>query len=113
MHWPFFSRHIPFLSVLTLKGARAYYLHSVLHDWTNEICESILGQVKATMRPGYDRLLINENVIPSWGADWQVTGLDMVMMTVFASRERTEEQWIVKIWSRGEGSESLIECELA
>ncbi|KAI3539769.1 O-methyltransferase [Colletotrichum filicis] len=69
---------------------------------------------------GQTRLLINENVIPSKGADWQVTALDMVMMTVFASRERTEEEWyqllegaaglrIVKIWSRGEGSESLIE----
>ncbi|KAK1464069.1 O-methyltransferase [Colletotrichum melonis] len=107
-----------------VKGARAYYLHSVLHDWTDEVCESILARVKAAMRAGYSRLLINENVIPSKGADWQVTALDMVVMTVFASRERTEEEWyqllegaaglsIVKIWSRGEGSESLIECELA
>lgn len=107
-----------------VKGARAYYLHSVLHDWTDEVCESILARVKAAMRAGYSRLLINENVIPSKHADWQVTALDMVMMTVFASRERTEEEWyqllegaaglrIVKIWSRGEGSESLIECELA
>ncbi|EXF83960.1 major facilitator superfamily transporter [Colletotrichum fioriniae PJ7] len=106
-----------------IKGARAYYMHSVLHDWTDDVCESILSRVTAAMKPGYSKLLINENVIPSIGADWQATALDMMMMTLFSSRERTEEQWrkllepaglrIIKIWSAGEGVESLIECELA
>ncbi|KAF4773873.1 O-methyltransferase [Colletotrichum scovillei] len=106
-----------------IKGARAYYMHSVLHDWTDDVCGSILSRVTEAMTPGYSKLLINENVIPSIGADWQATALDMMMMTLFSSRERTEEQWrkllepaglkIVKIWSAGEGVESLIECELA
>ncbi|WYZ42097.1 hypothetical protein EsH8_V_000992 [Colletotrichum jinshuiense] len=106
-----------------VKGARAYYMRSVLHDWTDEVCSNILARVTAAMKPGYSKLLLNENVIPPTGADWQTTALDMVMMTIFASRERTEEQWrnllepaglrIFKIWSRGEGVESLIECELA
>ncbi|KAL0764402.1 hypothetical protein CaCOL14_013037 [Colletotrichum acutatum] len=106
-----------------VKGARAYYMHSVLHDWTDDVCGSILSRVTEAMKPGYSKLLINENVIPSIGADWQATALDMMMMTLFSSRERTEEQWrkllepaglkIVKIWSAGEGVESLIECELA
>lgn len=106
-----------------IKGARAYYMHSVLHDWTDDVCGSILSRVTAAMKPDYSKLLINENVIPSIGADWQATALDMMMMTLFSSRERTEEQWrklleptglrIIKIWSAGEGVESLIECELA
>ncbi|TDZ16398.1 O-methyltransferase mpaG [Colletotrichum orbiculare MAFF 240422] len=106
-----------------ITGARAYYMHSVLHDWTDEVGRSILARVTAAMRPGYSKLLINENVLPPTDANWQTTALDMMMLTLFASRERTEAQWrqllepaglkIVNIWSNGEGVESLIECELA
>ncbi|KAJ0352381.1 hypothetical protein COL154_006593 [Colletotrichum chrysophilum] len=105
-----------------VRGARAYYLHSVLHDWGEDVCKEILNRVTAAMKPGYSKLLINEHVIPPTGANWQETAVDMVMMTMFSSRERTEGQWrsllepaglrIVKIWSKGEGVESLIECDL-
>ncbi|OIW22623.1 S-adenosyl-L-methionine-dependent methyltransferase [Coniochaeta ligniaria NRRL 30616] len=106
-----------------VKHARAYYMHSVLHDWPDEVCTSILAQVTAAMKPEYSKLLINENVIPPTQANWQTTGLDMMMLSLFASKERTEVDWrrllegaglkIVKIWGHGEGVESLIECELA
>ncbi|KAL2174027.1 S-adenosyl-L-methionine-dependent methyltransferase [Thermothelomyces heterothallicus CBS 202.75] len=108
-----------------IVGARAYYMHSVLHDWPDEVCTSILNRVAAAMRPGYSRLLINENVIPGTNADWQATALDLMVMALLSSRERTEEDWrrllegaglkIVKIWStdKQNGVESLIECELA
>ncbi|KAK2008967.1 O-methyltransferase [Colletotrichum eremochloae] len=106
-----------------VKGARAYYLHSVLHDWTDEVCRSILSHITAAMKPGYSKLLVNENVLPPTGANWQATALDIMMMTLNSSRERTEGQWrnllesaglnIVKIWTKGDGVESLIECELA
>ncbi|TDZ36724.1 O-methyltransferase mpaG [Colletotrichum spinosum] len=106
-----------------ITGARAYYMHSVLHDWTDEVGRSILARVTAAMKPGYSKLLINENVLPPTDANWQTTALDMMMLTLFASRERTEAQWrqllepaglkIVNIWSNGEGVEILIECELA
>ena len=52
-------------------GARAYYMHSVLHDWPDEVAATILGRVKDAMRPGYSRLLINENVIPPEHAQWE------------------------------------------
>jgi hypothetical protein len=106
-------------------GARAYYLHSILHDWPDEVCASILERVAAAMRPGYSRLLINENVIPGTGADWQATALDLMVLSLLSSRERTEADWrrllkgaglrVVKIWSteKQNGVESLIECELA
>ncbi|KAL2200102.1 S-adenosyl-L-methionine-dependent methyltransferase [Corynascus similis CBS 632.67] len=108
-----------------IVGARAYYMHSVLHDWPDEVCASILARVAAAMRPGYSRLLINENVIPGTGADWQATALDLMVMCLLSARERTESDWrrllegaglkIVKIWStdKQNGVESLIECELA
>lgn len=106
-----------------VKGARAYFMHSVLHDWQDEECESILARATAAMKPGYSKLLINENVIPAKNADWQATSVDLVMMSLYSSKERTEADWrrlldkaslkIVQIWSKGEGVESLIECELA
>ncbi|KAF5681383.1 O-methyltransferase B [Fusarium denticulatum] len=72
-----------------IKGARAYYMHSVLHDWSDETCLKILSQVKAAMKPGYSKLLINENVIPNTGSQWEATALDIMMLTLLASRERT------------------------
>lgn len=108
---------------LTSLGARAYYMHSVLHDWADADCRRILSNLAQAMKPGYSKILINENVIPSTNAYWETTSLDIIMMADFASQERTEKQWreltasvglkIVKIWTRRRGVESLIECELA
>lgn len=104
-------------------GARAYHLHSVLHDWPDETCQSILTNLAKAMTPGYSKILIFENVIPDTDADWQTTSLDLIMMSIFASQERTERQWrklvesaglkVVNIYTAGKGVESLIECELA
>lgn len=112
-----------FLTEQPAKGARAYYMHSVLHDWPDDVCNTILTKLKEAMKPGYSKILINENVIPRTNAYWETTALDMVMLAYFSSKERTEEDWnklisdaglkITKIWSGGKGVESLIEVELA
>ncbi|KAI9163892.1 O-methyltransferase mpaG [Paramyrothecium foliicola] len=87
-----------------IKGARAYYMHSVLHDWPDKVCDGILTRVKEAMRPGYSKLLINENVIPTTGA-W--------MGVVVARHDHKGPGLkIVKIWGAGRGVESLIEVEL-
>jgi hypothetical protein len=75
------------------------------------------------MKPGYSKLLINENVIPNTGAQWEATALDIMMLTLLPSRERTLDNWesllgraglrISHIWTVANGVESLIECELA
>ncbi|KAJ5954142.1 hypothetical protein N7501_008421 [Penicillium viridicatum] len=105
-----------------VKGARAYYIHSTLHNWSDDVCEIVLTRVKEAMKPGYSRLLLNENVMPNIGAHWETTGLDMMMLTLFSAEERTSAAWyglieraglkIVKIWDGGKGVESVIECEL-
>ncbi|KAJ5196687.1 hypothetical protein N7449_007166 [Penicillium cf. viridicatum] len=104
-----------------IKGARVYFLHSILHDWNDETCQKILSQLVAAMTPGYSKLLINENVIPNTGAHWQATSLDLIMMVDLAAKERTEQQWhqviepvglkITKIWTPLDSAESLIECD--
>ncbi|KAL4920630.1 S-adenosyl-L-methionine-dependent methyltransferase [Aspergillus aurantiobrunneus] len=111
-----------FFTEQPVKGARAYYMHSVLHDWPDDLCRKILANLVAAMKPGYSKLLVNENVIPDTGAYWETTSLDVIMMQI-GSAERTERQWrallestglrIVSIWTAQRGVESLIECELA
>lgn len=103
-------------------GARAYYLHSVLHDWSNEKCAEILARLKPAMTKGYSKLLITEHVIPDHGANWISTTLDMIMMCCFAGGERTVGEWeklladagfkIMSINGCEPGTESLIEAEL-
>jgi hypothetical protein len=111
-----------YTNVISALGARAYYMHSVLHDWPDELCRKILANIVAAMRPGHSKVLVNENVIPDTGAYWETTSLDLIMMEI-GSGERTERQWhallesaglkIIKIWTAQRGVESLIECELA
>ncbi|KAF9873097.1 sterigmatocystin 8-o-methyltransferase [Colletotrichum karsti] len=108
-----------FFNEQPIKGARAYYMHSVLHDWPDAKCEEILARTTAAMRPGYSKLLVNENCIPDTGADWQNTGQDIMMLTLVSSKERTRAEWkvllersglrIVQIFDVGNGVESLIE----
>lgn len=97
-------------------------MRSILHDWPDNICREILLNLVPAMKKGYSKILINENVIPPKGAHWMSTGLDIIMMCFYSSRERTEKEWrdlvtsvglkVVKIWNYDEGHPSLIEVEL-
>lgn len=102
------------------RGARVYFLRLILHDWTDEKSAAILSHIRDAMVPGHSRLLINETVMKDTGAPWQQTSLDWQMMSVVASRERTETQWrellkasgleIRGIWRKD--TESVIEAVL-
>ncbi|KAI2604697.1 putative O-methyltransferase [Hypoxylon sp. NC1633] len=101
-----------FFTPQPVKDARAYYLHSVLHDWSDDDCIKILEQ-----------LLINEIVVPDRNPTWPVTSMDQLMLALGAMRERTQSDWenivkragfkIVQVYNYEMGSESLIEAELA
>ncbi|MCJ1391327.1 hypothetical protein MMC18_004190 [Xylographa bjoerkii] len=111
-----------FFTTQPVQGARAYYLHSVLHDWDDASSRRILTHLANAMERGYSTLLINELVVPDKGAAWSVTSMDWLMLALGAVRERTESDWrqllesvglkIVKIWMWEQGTESLIEAEL-
>ena len=105
------------------EGARAYFMHRVLHDWPDDKCRDILAKTKVAMTKGYSKLLLNEMVVPDTGAPGNSTGIDLLMMSLFSARERTEQGWrtlldgaglrIVKIWHVQAEAESLIEAEIA
>ncbi|KAI1099214.1 putative O-methyltransferase [Jackrogersella minutella] len=112
-----------FFTPQPIKDARAYYLHSVLHDWGDDDCVRILEQLKPAMKSGYSRLLINEIIVPDRNATWPVTSMDQLVFVLGAMGERTEAHWqtllkqagfkVTKIYSYEMGSESLIEAELS
>ncbi|KAJ5180401.1 S-adenosyl-L-methionine-dependent methyltransferase [Penicillium capsulatum] len=113
-----------FLTPQPVKGARAYYLHQIMHDYPDERCVEIVEQIKSAMTPGYSRLLINEHIIPPTKASWEATYLDLYMMVMLSARERTQDDWrrlledrcglkILGFYDPGHGVEGIIECELS
>ncbi|KAI1330330.1 putative O-methyltransferase [Xylariaceae sp. FL0255] len=111
-----------FFTPQPVKAARAYYLHSVLHDWGDDDCIKILENLKPALKKGYSKILINEIVVPNQDATWPVTSMDQLVFVLGALQERSEAQWkslleraglrVTKIYSYEMGSESLIEAEL-
>ena len=82
----------------------------------------ILRNLKPAMKPGHSRLLINEIIIPQKDAQTYQTSLDLMMMSLFSSRERSEDDWteflksagfrVVKFWHSWAAFEGVIEAEL-
>lgn len=109
-----------FFQPQSIKGARAYYMRYILHDWPDEECRTILRHLRDAMEPGYSKILIHECVVADRNASWQHTALDIYMMALFATQERTEREWrellgsvgltVTGIWNKGTGNLSLIEA---
>ena len=109
--------------MLTFPGARAYFLHHVLHDWADSYCLDILKHIRSAMRPGYSKLLIHELILPDTGASVYQTIFDMTMMTFNSGMERSRTQWrrllgkagfeIVKFWVQNEDADGIVEAVIA
>ncbi|GKZ37597.1 hypothetical protein AbraIFM66950_009214 [Aspergillus brasiliensis] len=105
-----------------VKGAKAYYMRTVLHDWPDKQALQALGHVHDAMAAD-SVLLINENVLPEMNAPGFSASMDIIMMELYGSLERTEKQWlellekaqfrVVKVWRsgfQGTGSNALFEA---
>ncbi|KAL4978280.1 S-adenosyl-L-methionine-dependent methyltransferase [Aspergillus desertorum] len=120
---PFTAAAHDFFRPQPVVGARAYSLHSILHDWSDEDGVKILQNLVPALKKGYSRVLLNEIVVSEEKPTLAATNMDMMMLAHFAVRERTEKEWadilahaglrIVRIWNYPGVAESLIEAELA
>ncbi|KAL9561359.1 hypothetical protein ACKAV7_014714 [Fusarium commune] len=109
-----------FFTEQPVKAARAYFLHHILHDWSDKHCLRILGQLHAAMQPGYSKLLIHDLILPDTGASAYQCIYDMTMMTFNSSLERSRSQWvellseagfdIVKFWVDDEDADGIVEA---
>ncbi|KAJ5161069.1 hydroxyindole O-methyltransferase [Penicillium capsulatum] len=112
-----------FFTPQPVKEARAYSLHSILHDWGDDDGVKILQNLVPALKKGYSRVLLNEIVVSEEKPTLAATSMDMMMLAHFAVRERTEAEWkdilqqaglkIVNIHTYPGVAESLIEAELA
>lgn len=111
-----------FFTPQPVRGAKAYYLKVVLHDWPDAQCSEILTQLRSAMTTGYSRILLDEIIVPDEKAPWVVTSLDLLMMEVHSAQERREKQWralvdgveglrIKKIWPLEMSLKKIIEIE--
>ncbi|RYP37879.1 hypothetical protein DL767_002751 [Monosporascus sp. MG133] len=76
----------------SVKGARAYYLRNVLHDWPDAEVVKILSSIKTGMTEE-SVILIDEAVLSERGAPWRAVQQDMEMLACFSAMERTEGEW--------------------
>ena len=103
-------------------GARAYYMHGVLHDWSDEPARKILEMQRDAMTPGYSTLLIHDHIAPEALAHPHTTAYDLTMMGMVAGGERKESDWhkllasagykVRKIWTSPLAIQGVIEAEL-
>ncbi|KAL4738838.1 S-adenosyl-L-methionine-dependent methyltransferase [Aspergillus similis] len=110
-----------FFTPQPVKGARAYYLHGVIHDWADPPARTILGHLRDAMTLGYSKLLVHDHVLPDRDPHPQATAYDLTMMVKVSALERTEQMWVellgsvgfrvVKIWSSPLATQSMIEAE--
>lgn len=64
----------------------------VLHDWDDESCVTILRNCRRAMVPG-GRILVIDAVVPPGNEPHQAKAVDMMLMTAFPGRERTEAEF--------------------
>lgn len=112
-----------FLTPQPVRGARAYFMHNILHDWEDNKASQILRHIADAMEPGYSKLLIHESIMNSIKPLARVTTSDITMMACLGAKERTENEWrqliqsvglnVLKIWGPFESMEGIIETELA
>ncbi|KAL4761102.1 S-adenosyl-L-methionine-dependent methyltransferase [Aspergillus foveolatus] len=90
-----------FFTAQPVKGAKTYYLHWVLHDWSDSQARQILSNIAAAMEPGYSVLILNETIIPDEGCDFLAAGISVMVMLQVGAAERTERQWMELLASVG------------
>jgi len=75
------------------RGADAYLLSRVLHDWDDERAVRILSTCRAAM-PADGRLLLVEAISPERAVDCpEAVRMDLHMLILFGTRERSEAEY--------------------
>ncbi|KAI9652252.1 MAG: hypothetical protein M1831_007100 [Alyxoria varia] len=105
-----------------VKGARAYFMHAIIHDWSDEQAREILQGTARAMKKDHSVLLIQDMVLPDTGASWRGSTLDILMLMFPGGMERTKMQWesllnsagleLCKVWTDANMIESVIEAQL-
>ncbi|KAJ5945967.1 O-methyltransferase family 2 [Penicillium verhagenii] len=99
-----------FFTPQPVKGARTYFMHWILHDWSDERCQSILRNIVDAMKPGYSRLILHESILPDTNCDLPTACMSIMMMVQVAAFERSEGQWRALLASVGLSQVTFYQC---
>jgi O-methyltransferase domain/Dimerisation domain len=69
-----------------------YLLSTILHDWDDERAVAILRTIRAAAADDA-RLIVLDSVVPPGNEPFGAKWLDLLMLVLFAGRERDESQW--------------------
>ena len=83
-----------------MPAADVYILSTILHDWDDESCCRILGNIARAARPGA-RLVIVESVMPPGDEPHPAKAVDLSMFVMLTGRERTEDAFRTLLDSAG------------
>ena len=98
---PAIERNIyDFFTPQPIKGARAYYLRTVLHDFPDKQSIRILKTIREAMT-SESVLLLNENLLPEKDVPLYNAEIDFSMLALFSSMERTRKEWIALLEAAG------------
>jgi hypothetical protein len=112
------AQHLSLANRLII-GARAYYLHSILHDWNDDLSRQLLTKLKGCLTT-HSKVLLHEIVkLEDSSKDLASLG-ELTMIAILGSRERNERQWrellqsaglmVTKIHSSPHSSQCIIEA---
>lgn len=73
-------------------GADIYLLRNIIHDWPDDQAVAILRRSAQAAR-GHGRVVVIERVITRNGDQQELTSMDLRMLLLFGSRERTLEEF--------------------
>jgi hypothetical protein len=65
----------------------------ILHDWSDGECLQILGNLRASMKKDYSRLIIEEFIVADKDAAVLPTMWDLQMRIHLSTMERARNQW--------------------
>ncbi|RVD82527.1 uncharacterized protein DFL_006950 [Arthrobotrys flagrans] len=91
-----FRQH-DFLTEQTVKGAEAYLVRFVLHDWPDKYVRQILKSLVPAFRNG-TKLIVSDFILPPANVllpteERRVRALDLIILKAYNSNEREEGDW--------------------
>lgn len=84
----------------SVPRADAYVLSTILHDWSDDEAARILQTIR-TSAANDARLLVLDAVVPGGNEPHGAKWLDLLMLALFAGRERDEAQWRALLEANG------------
>jgi DNA-binding Lrp family transcriptional regulator len=93
---------------MSVPAADVYVMSTVLHDWNDEKCLRILGNI-TKIAPAGTRLVLLEMVIPEDASPHPAKAIDLVMLAMLDGRERTAEEWRELLWTGGFSLDRVVE----